>query len=160
MDFLSVAHVEFGLNLSCRNHRCPAPAAACSSERSGRTGPWLTFVLALLTHHPVHHWFFESALLHAAAARPIPPATVQRRRICDPGAAPSFTPHSITIQRSLASTHTPTHTLTAAVQTQLMEHPGCAAGIKMDGHTAASVDCDAGKCICLSKRKQLNTDVF
>lgn len=71
---------------------CPPRTAVNSSKWSGRTGLWRMFVLALLTHRRVHHWFlsqhcysFCRCPLRFSSVDFSPPTAIR-----DPGAAPSL----------------------------------------------------------------------
>lgn len=95
------------------------------------------FVLVLLTHQPVHHWFLSQHCYHCyrngSAAPGFPPP-----HICDPGTSPSLTSslhHHPALPQAFAHTHACTRTAGDSTygRMQLMEHPGWRADIKMDG---------------------------
>ncbi len=143
--------------------------AVSSSKWSGGMGLWRMFVLVLLTHQPVHHWFLSqhcyyccrrgeaNSSRYGSAAPSFPPP-----HICDPGASPSLTSslhHHPALPQT--STHTHTHTLVHAQTAIVRAHKFSWWSTRSGGlilkwmSTVKGTDYSAGKFICLSKRRQL-----
>lgn len=139
--------------------------AVSSSKWSRGMGLWRMFVLVLLTHQPVHHWFLSqhcycccrcgeaNSSRYGSAVPSFPPP-----HICDPGASPSLTSslhhHPVLPQ---TSAHTLVRARTAIVRAHKFSWWSTRGGelILKCMSTVTGMDYCAGEFIFLSERKQL-----
>lgn len=142
---------------------CPPRTAVNSSKWSGRTGLWRMFVLALLTHRRVHQWFlsqhcysFCRCPLRFSSVDFSPPPQSATRELLHPSLL-----HSIIIRCKRPHVHKVIDAQKATVRMQKCVDvaPEVERILKWMG-AVTGMDYNTGKFICLSKRKQLNTDGF